>query len=355
MITRQDKLAGFLPEVRSAPWVALDTEADSLHAYPEKVCLIQVSLPGKDVIVDPLGIKDLSGLWEALAGREIILHGADYDLRLLRRAYGFVPASIFDTMLAARLLGHRSFGLSHLVGQILGVTLEKGPQKANWARRPLSLRMEDYARNDSRHLKPLEAVLRRQLVECGRLEWHREMCQRLVQQCAVEEPPDPDAVWRVRGSRVLDRRGLAVLRALWHWREKEALAARLPPFFILSPESLVGLAAATAAGQSPERWVPKRFSPRRQSELAGVMAEAMALPLECLPLPAPRLPAPRLSAAARRQLREITLRRDASALDLKIDPTLIASRSTLLALACDGESAKAALQNWQRRLLFEQH
>src|ERR1035437_7777427 len=138
-----------------ATWVAVDTEADSLHAYPEKVCLIQISTVSGDVLVDPLAHVNLVPLLEALSGHELIMHGADYDLRLLRKHHEFVPSAIFDTMLAARLLGLRQFGLGHLVERYLGIKLEKGAQKANWAMRPLTERMERYARNDTRPPKPL--------------------------------------------------------------------------------------------------------------------------------------------------------------------------------------------------------
>ena len=169
MIDSEPKLAVFLPVLRAAPWVAVDTEADSLHAYPEKVCLIQISTDSSDRLVDPLARLDLGPLLDALSGHELIMHGADYDLRLLRKHHEFVPSSIFDTMLAARLLGLRQFGLGHLVENYLGVKLEKGPQKANWAVRPLTERMERYARNDTHYLKPLADHLKSQLETEGRL------------------------------------------------------------------------------------------------------------------------------------------------------------------------------------------
>ena len=111
MIDTEQKLTAFLPVLRAATWVAVDTEADSLHAYPEKVCLIQISTVSSDRLVDPLAGVNLAPLIETLAGRELIMHGADYDLRLLSKHHEFVPSAIFDTMLAARLLGLRQFGL----------------------------------------------------------------------------------------------------------------------------------------------------------------------------------------------------------------------------------------------------
>ena len=210
MFDTAEQLAHFLPRLRAAEWIALDTEADSLHAYPAKLCLLQFSIPGADVLVDPLADLDLTPLWDVLRGRELLLHGSDYDLRLLREHHAFVPHKIFDTMIAARLLGVLRFGLQDLVGTTLGVALEKGPQKADWAKRPLTERMEAYARNDTRYLQPLVANLREQLVAKGRLAWAEESCAALVAECAVLPPPDPEREWRIKGSAKLTREELAV-------------------------------------------------------------------------------------------------------------------------------------------------
>ncbi|MCX8157084.1 MAG: ribonuclease D [Verrucomicrobiae bacterium] len=352
MIARETQLLELADKLRASPWVAMDTEADSLHAYPEKICLIQISYPGRDVLVDPLAGFSLQPLWEALHGRELIMHGCDYDLRLLRRTYHFLPGAVFDTMLAARLLGYQAFGLSDLVARHLGVRLEKGPQKANWALRPLPPHMEQYARNDSRHLKPLADILRAELVARGRLEWHREMCARLLEQSAHEPPADADTVWRVKGCGQLDRRGLAVLRAVWHWREHEATAANRPPFFILSTDGMISLAALASAGQPYEHLIPRRFSPARRERLRQAVDKALHLPPEKCPAPAPRRPTLRLTAHQRRLMNELQARRDALAARLQIDPTLIAPRATLVALATDGEAARRQLMTWQQKLLF---
>src|ERR1035437_8673043 len=155
VIDTERKIEGFLPVLRAATWVAVDTEADSLHAYPEKVCLIQISTVSGDELIDSLARVNFDPLLDALSGHELIMHGADYDLRLLRKHHEFVPSAIFDTMLAARLLGLRQFGLGNLVERYLGIKLEKGAQKANWAMRPLTERMERYAPNNTRPPKPL--------------------------------------------------------------------------------------------------------------------------------------------------------------------------------------------------------
>ena len=143
MIDTAVELGEFAARVAAAPWVAVDTEADSLHAYPEKLCLLQVAIPGEERLVDPLADMHLEPLWEAFDRHEIIFHAADYDLHLLSSGHNFRPSSIFDTMWAARLLGESKFGLNDVLSTHLGLRLEKGSQKANWGRRPLTERSEE--------------------------------------------------------------------------------------------------------------------------------------------------------------------------------------------------------------------
>jgi ribonuclease D len=352
VVDTEEKLAVFLPTLRGAAWVAVDTEADSLHAYPEKVCLIQVSTVSGDRLIDPLAGLNLDPLLEALSGQELLMHGADYDLRLLRKHQEFVPASIFDTMLAARLLGHRQFGLSHLVEQFLGVKLEKGPQKANWALRPLSERMARYARNDTHYLKPLADRLRAQLEASGRLGWHRQSCARLIADSTRQRPADMDCVWRLKGSHLLGRPALAILRELWQWRESEALAANKPPFFILSHQALVQIAAAAATARPVGPFLPRHLSQRRRGGLMKAVARGVALAPEQHP-DILRLFSRRPSAGERRRFLDLQGRRDARAAKLGIDPTLIASRAMLSDLAHDWDKHQRELMDWQRELLQE--
>lgn len=351
MIDTDGQLAAVLPQIRAAKWVALDTEADSLHAYPEKLCLVQLSLPGADMLVDPLAGTDLGPFWAALGGRELILHGADYDLRLLARG-GFIPQSVFDTMLAARLVGRLKFGLTDLVRECLGVSLEKGPQRANWARRPLTPRMLAYAVNDTRYLKPLADILRARLVELNRLAWHQQTCAQLVQTCSRLQAEDPDTDWRLAGANRLEPRGLAALRELWWWRDQEARAANLPPFFILSHDALLALAAAAGQGEAVEPLIPARYSPRRRAALLMAIEAALALPSGKLPQPW-RSQGCRMNQAQRQRLASLRARRDRHAAALSLDPSLIASRATLATLARDWDKHALELLPWQRDLLRE--
>ena len=348
VIDTDAKLAAFQPELAAANWTAIDTEADSLHAYPEKLCLIQVSLEGADELLDPLSGMDLQPVFEILARHDLILHGADYDLRLLRKHCGFVPTAIFDTMFASRLLGVREFGLGNLVEKYLGVKLEKGPQKANWARRPLTPRMESYARNDTRHLKPLADILAAELRAKGRLDWHRQSCARLIADSAQSLPPDPDTVWRVKGSVHLHGQALAVLRDLWRWREQEAVASNRPPYFILPPEAMVGISAAAASGRDVEAAIPRYLTPRRRKGILKAVAQGLA----DKHLPGPlRRRGRRLNEAEKRRLHTLEDRRNKRASELGLDPTLIASRSLLIGLAGRWEEHEQELLPWQRELL----
>ena len=350
MIDTDVKLADLLPIIQSADWLALDTEADSLHAYPEKVCLIQISTAAGDELIDPLAGLNLDPLLDALNAHELIMHGADYDLRLLRKHHEFVPSAIFDTMLAARLLGERLFGLSSLAEKFLGVKLDKGSQKANWARRPLTERMEKYALADTHYLKPLADKLKLELQRKGRLAWHQEFCGRLIAESSKPSAANPDSVWRIKGSHALNRRALAVLRGLWEWRENEAIAANRPPFFILNHEKLTSIAATAAAHRPIDHLLPPRMSPRRRAGLSQAIKIALALPAERHP-EIVRHKFHRPTEAEMERFHDLEQRRNHRAHELGIDPTLIASRATLSELAADWDKHAPELMTWQRKLL----
>jgi ribonuclease D len=350
LINNDQKLAALLPRLRAAKWLALDTEADSLHAYPEKVCLIQISTTDGDELVDPLAEINLDPLFDVFNAHELIFHAADYDLRLLEKHHQFTPSAIFDTMLAARLLGELQFGLSNLVEKFLGVKLDKGSQKADWAQRPLTERMEIYARNDTHYLKPLADKLKLELQNKNRLAWHQESCARLIVECSQPSVVDPDSVWRVKGSSILGRPALAILRELWQWREREAISHCRPPFFILSHERMVDIADAAAAREPFENIVPPRMSPRRRETLLEAVKIGLAVHADQWP-EILRHKFNRPNEAEFRRFRELEKIRNAHAHAHGIDPTLIASKATLGDLSRDWDKHAPELMNWQRELL----
>ncbi len=329
-------------------------KADSLHSYREKLCLLQISAPSEanagghnEFIVDPLAEFDLERLRRALEPTEIVLHGADYDLRMLRRGLNFTAHRIFDTMIAARLLGIREFSLAALVKHYFGLELPKGSQKANWAKRPLPARMAEYAINDVRYLLPLAEKLETELDRHQRRDWLRQSCQRAIEQAAVARVRKEDEFWRVRGSGLLDGRPAAVLRALWQWREREAELADRPPFHILQNEKLVNAAVSFASGSVPDY---KHFSPRRRQAFREAARTALAAPESDWPV-LPRRFGTRPTAETVRRTEELRRRRDKSAEELGLEPSFIAPRHILEAIAADHTRAATLLVPWQRELL----
>jgi ribonuclease D len=334
------KLAAFDP-------IALDTEADSLHCYFEKLCLIQITYGEQDLLVDPLAGLDLQPLFQVLTTRRLILHGADYDLRLMRRTGFSEPGSVFDTMIAARLTGHLEFSLAALVKQYFGVELVKGSQKANWARRPLSPQLEAYARNDTHFLITLAGILENRLRELGRLEWFEQSCAKAVATARIDKERDMDTAWRISGSSDLQGRASALLRALWFWRDSEARSADRPAFHVLQNEKLIEAAARIDGG---ENMIFPHLSTSRQRRFDAAVQTALAMPAEEWPRPI-RKPRLRPTPEQERFFMALKTKRDATAKALELDPALIAPKATLEQIAADPGSAATRLLPWQFSLL----
>jgi ribonuclease D len=365
LIAANAQLAELLKKIDAADRIALDTEADSLHSYREKLCLLQISVPARsatalqagpaaingrgcnDFIVDPLAGLDLEPLRRALEPREIVLHGADYDLRMLRRGLNFVAHKIFDTTIAARLLGIREFSLAALVNRYFGLELPKGSQKANWAKRPLPARMAEYALNDVHHLLPLAEKLEGDLDRYQRRDWLRQSCERAIEQATVARARNEDEIWRIRGSGALRGRAAAVLRALWQWREREAEMVDRPPFHILQNERLLNAAVSFDSGSVPDY---KHFSHRRRQTFREAAQSALQAPESEWPVLRRRF-GTRPTAEMMRRAEKLRRRRDKSAEELGFDPSFIAPRSALEAIAADSGRAESLLVPWQRQLL----
>ena len=232
-------LDALIQRIGMAERVALDTEADSLHNYFEKVCLVQLSFTDEHYLVDPLAGLELSEFLAALAEKPLILHGGDYDLRMLRASLDFRPRrEIFDTMIAAQLLGIEAIGLAALVERFFAVTIGKEGQKSDWSRRPLSEQQLHYAVNDTLFLERLSDRLTEELSQRGRLEWHMESCRAMVESTGRDRARDPEEAWRIKGSGRMSRRQLVYLRELWRWRDEEARRANRPAFKIFGNQQI---------------------------------------------------------------------------------------------------------------------
>ena len=354
VIATDARLTELVKNIDVADRVALDTEADSLHSYREKLCLLQISVPAavsargyNDFIVDPLAGLDLEPLRQALEPREIVLHGADYDLRMLQRGLNFTAHTIFDTLIAARLLGIREFSLAALVKRYFGLELPKGSQKANWAKRPLPARMAEYAINDVHYLLALAEKLEAELDACERRDWLYESCRRAIELATVARARKQDEFWRVRGSGLIHGRPAAVLRELWQWREREAEMADRPPFHILQNENLLNAAVSIASGSVPDY---KHFSPRRRQAFREAARLGLAVPESDWPVLSRRF-GTRPTAEMVRRTEELQQRRDKSAKELGLESSFIGPRGTLEAIAADHARAASLLVRWQRELL----
>ena len=226
--------------------VAVDIESNGFYRYPERVCLVQLATADGVFLIDPLAVEDVGALGELLAAPSVlkIFHAADYDVRSLRRDWGFHIKPLFDTGIAAAFAGSERLGLAAALKEYLGVEVSKSKQlqRADWTIRPLSRAMVAYAAEDVAHLERLAGLLRERLDALGRREWVDEECERLAN--ARHTAHDAETGFLdVKGSKALDGKGLAVLRALYMFREREALRRDRPPFKVFSDAAMVELAA----------------------------------------------------------------------------------------------------------------
>jgi ribonuclease D len=244
-VTTTEDLVRLSERLGAEPRVALDTEANSLHAFRERVCVVQASVPGLDAIVDPLAVADLSPLRDAIArpGLEVVLHGGDYDISILSRDHGFAFGRVFDTMVAATLLGDERVGLAALLEAAFGVRLTKKWQTSNWAARPLTPEKIAYLRDDTAHLLALRALLGERLAAADLLEEADIEFRRLAARRGAPLVDDPDAWRKVRGADRLDATGRATLAAAWRWRDERAKKHDVPRFRVLANETLLDLAS----------------------------------------------------------------------------------------------------------------
>jgi len=372
VIASKQRCADLIRQIEAADRVALDTEADSLHSYREKLCLLQISAPAvagiadasqardefksrgdyrsgppDDFIVDPLSSLDLEPLRRALEPREIVLHAADYDLRMLRRGLNFTASRIFDTVIAARLLGVREFSLGALVKRFFDIELHKHSQKANWALRPLPPRMLEYAVDDVHYLLPLAAILEDELQGVQRLDWFRQSCVRAIESASAARERTEDELWRIAGAGALDPHTGAVLRALWQWREVEAELADRPPFHISHNRELLEAAGNFASGRVPDY---RHFSARRRQTFREAAKIALESPQSEWPVMRRRAGV-RPTAEMRQRADELRERRDRAAGQLGLEGSFIASRGALEAIAADPARATVLLVPWQRELI----
>ncbi|HWH78795.1 MAG TPA: HRDC domain-containing protein, partial [Candidatus Binatus sp.] len=355
-------LRALVERITGAVKVAVDTEADSLHNYFEKVCLIQLSLGGAHYIVDPLAGLELGGFLEALAAKPLIFHGGDYDLRMLRASTGFkARGEVFDTMIAAQLLGIEQIGLAALIERYFNIKIGKEGQKSDWSRRPLSDQQLSYAVNDTRYLERLAECLTGELRERGRSDWHRESCRAMVASTERDRVRNPDDTWRIKGAGRLTRRQLAYLRELWHWRDQLARSANRPPFMILGNQQILELIAwvdshlGAPLEQGPK--LPRNIRGHLLTTLAEAIKRASEMAEAQWPQLKKREHGEPLSAELAKRIDALRAECARIAKELAIAPSIVAPKAALEAIGrkhprtVDEIMESGPLLRWQAELV----
>ncbi|HSW28714.1 MAG TPA: HRDC domain-containing protein [Longimicrobiales bacterium] len=235
---------GLRRDLASSSRIALDCEAAGFHRYSDRLCLLQITTESDSYILDPLAFDPSELLRSVLEDPSIpvLMHGADYDLRLLDRDLGILLRGLFDTQVAAALLGEKALGLQALLESRLGVSLSKKYQRADWAERPLADGMLEYAADDTRYLFRLADVLAGELAAAGRTAWAEEECRFLEESATGRgdddaEPEDP--VTRVKGARDLTPREVTALREALEWRDRMARERDKAPFRVVGDQPLL--------------------------------------------------------------------------------------------------------------------
>jgi ribonuclease D len=359
MITTPPALRKAVTEIAGERTLACDLEADSMHHYREKVCLVQLSVPGRTYILDPLSCPDLTPLAPILADPAVrkVFHGADYDVRSLHRDFGMVLNNLFDTMIACQFLGEKELGLAAQLKKRFGAELDKRFQKADWSRRPLTAEMLDYASQDTSLLIELCRQLEGELRVKGRLAWVEEECA-LLSQVRMAERGDEPLFLRFKGASRMEPRTLAVLEELLRARDERAQQADLPPFKIVGNDLLREVADKKPRQRDDLAAIggfPQKLLERHGRWLLAAVARGMALEGEKLP----RYPASRRPETDRERegrLKRLKTWREEKGRELGMDTGILANNALLEKVAesppkSPEELAQLeGLKGWQREI-----
>lgn len=283
LITDPEKLALRMRTLASETVLALDTEASSFHRFKERVCLVQLSTRDRTYLVDPLAIKDLAPLGTLLADpkMEVVIHDADYDLRILARHHGIRVENVFDTLVAAELLNEPEIGLAALLKKYMDIDVDKKFQKADWSKRPLPQPMLDYAAGDTSHLIAVRDILEKKLKDKDRWSWAQEEFALLTDapfNLAGNEEP---GFLRIKGAKHLKPHQLAVLRELHAWRDQVAERMDRAPFMVLGNEVLLSLSTeppASAQDIAQRKGVGERLVEKHGKAMMQAIKRGVELP-----------------------------------------------------------------------------
>jgi ribonuclease D len=340
--------------------IGVDLEADSMHSFKEKICLIQIATGDEAFLVDPFTITDFSPFVAVLENPEIIkvFHGADFDVRSLDREMGARINNLFDTEIACRFLNIRERGLAALLKDFFDVDVDKKFQKKDWSKRPLAADMVAYSVGDVDHLIPLHAKLKDRLNAMGRLHWAQEEFEAQAQ-VRYENNQTPPFFRKIKGAGKLDNRSLAVLENLLILRMTLAEKKDAPLFKVMSNQSL--LAMATARPRSVGEMVTRKMLSKRQAQMFGqscvqAVEDAMALPHKDLPS-YPKTVMPRKTPEVMARITALKTMREKQSEVLGMEPGFLINNAALTALALENPVTRAdldamgLLRNWQKEAL----
>jgi ribonuclease D len=358
-LDRPEEIRAFLSDLGEPPSLALDLEADSLHSYREKACLIQLSTETETAILDPLPDRQaLERLGSLLANPAVqkVFHGGDYDVRLLKRDFGFQVTNLFDTMIAGQLTGREQLGLAALLEEHFGVRLDKKHQRADWSARPLRAELLAYAALDTAYLLELKLRLEADLTNLGRLHWAAEEFRLLE----GVEPGAPKTVscFDVKGATRLKPKQLALLQRLLEARDELAREWDRPPFKVIAPQILVAWAEQPPSSRKEILESPGASKPalaRLASEILDAVRAVEGLPSESCPQ-APVSAYVPMTGGQERRLKRLKRARSSRAEQLRLSPGLLVNSATLERLArLEPEDGMRALpnflKNWQREAI----
>jgi ribonuclease D len=331
-------LAAAAAAIRGADLIAADTEAAGYHRYQDRVCLLQLSTRAETFVIDTLALPELDGIAEPFTSpqTEVVLHDADYDLRLLARDFDLSLHGLFDTKLAAQFLGEPSIGLGSLVEKHLGVRLAKKYQRADWAQRPLPRDMVEYAAEDTRWLPDLRDALRAGLLARERLAWAEEEFRHQEAVRWENGRDDGSAYLRLKNIRDLKPRQLAALRELHTWREGVAEARDTAPFRVVSNEVLVAVARGLPRNENELAGLdalPQAIGARHGRALLAAVARALALSDAELPRRGAAVPRPAYDPEFERKVERLKSVRDRAVDRLGIERGFLMPRYQLESVA----------------------
>ena len=357
LIACSTDLRKMVDELGQETIIAVDTESNSLYAYYEKVCLIQFSSSQTDYLVDPLAVEDLSPLRRIFANPKIekIFHASEYDLICLRRDYGFQFANLFDTMLAASLLGRDEVGLGGILESEFGIQLDKRYQRANWGQRPLPPHLLAYARLDTHYLIPLRNKLKGDLERTERWPLAEEdftrLClvsNRLAETGTVRNAETANGnCWRIKGARDMTPQQAAVLQELNRYRDQTARARDWPLFKVIGNATLLAIAADCPASLPKLKQI-KGMTDNQVRRHGRALLEAVRRGLKAPPIRPARCPRPDEQYLAR--LEALHQWRKATAQEIGVKSDMVLPRDIMQELAAEAPQTKKTLRAIMREI-----